>query len=414
MLLAAALCAFALAGSAHAQADVDDAKPTAEHANSAAHSSAISMDGLLRFFAAFHNNPQADAMLAGLARYHGLAFKMSDDARSKLKMAGASEALLEALDAAPVRIPAPPKIAPGFLAVLCQPVDCDVEIDGTRVGTTARGALAGVPVPAGEARVRVSRENFDVDPGEETVSIASGNTTSVRFHLALSRRILQDEGAKIYRRVLSALGSGNSPSGDDAPMQATGALDVRGSDAEARSWSVAATFSGVHISRFQLSKGGRKCELAIEKHGDVSWKKRPKGQEGQELEEALRLVIDYQLAALMDLVGSPPFKIFARTLDNAGVDPNSLRAQGENEAYVIDVDAASLPSAVALESDGLNRGTRIAYSNYVDVGGFLYPLQTEIARPGGESGARQSVTLSFGQIAPGSNGKSKTRKRGAS
>ncbi len=354
----------------------------------------VSMEGLLRFLEKFRNDALADSMLLGLVRYYGLGFRISPDDREQLRTAGASEALVDALEAAPIHILVPPHLPPGFLSVMCQPLDCAVQVNERPVGTTSQGVLASIPVPVGEAKVRVFRQNYDVDRDEETVSIGSGNTTNLSFRLTLSRRVIESEGASLFSRVLGALGASSYPSGADDRIQASGVLDLGSRTAKPSTWSVVTTFSAMNFSRFQLSRGNRKCELAIMKHGEVSWKKRPGGREGQEIEEALRILTDYQLAAVLKLATSPSFKILAQTRNSADLDPQSLRAQADNEAYIITVDASSLPSEVALESAGLNGGTRVLYSRYADLGGFMYPRETEVVLSGGNDG----VALRFDRI----------------
>lgn len=366
---------------------------------------AVSMDGLLRFLGEFHNDAIADSMLVGLVRMYGLGFKLSPGDMERLRTAGASDSLVEALETAPVNIIAPPRPPTGFLSVLCQPLDCEVEVNGRRIGLTSQGSLGAVALPVGEARVRAIRENYETDRSEETVSVVSGTTTNLLFHLTLSRRAIEAEGARIFGRVLGALGTDILSSQSETLIRAAGVLEIKTRNATPTTWSAVISISTTGIARFQLARGGRKCDLTLRK-SEVLWKKRPEDREIRQLEEAARFIMSYQLISLIQRVNNPSFRILAGITRSAELDPSSVRAKTDNETYVISVDSSHRPTEVLLESAGLNGGTQVLYSRYADLGGLVYPQETEVVGAGGTEG----VAIRFDRIDRTSRGKG-LRKR---
>src|ERR1700721_2760729 len=110
----------------------------------------ISLQSLLAFLASSKGDRSSEAMAIKLIEMHGLSFHPTAEDVEKLRKASASEDLLKAIETARTSIPV---MKQGRLAVGCEPVDCDIWVNGNLIGTTTHGEIPWITLFEGKVTV---------------------------------------------------------------------------------------------------------------------------------------------------------------------------------------------------------------------------------------------------------------------
>lgn len=113
--------------------------------------------------------------IATLARQYGISFQLTPETEDRLRKAGATDELLEALR--PLAPPPPPPTVAGRLLIKSTPAGAQVFFDGTLEGTTdAEGELELLKLPPGEHKMRLTLAGYE--DYEQTINLLAGQPAS--------------------------------------------------------------------------------------------------------------------------------------------------------------------------------------------------------------------------------------------
>ena len=377
----------------------------------------ISLEGLLRFLGNVRGNDSSEAMAIKLIEMYGLGFRPAPEDMEKLREASASEELLKAIETA--RMPPPkPVVKQGRLTVGCEPVDCDVWLNGNLIGATSHGQTPLITLAEGPVTVAATKTNYDPGQGKQVALIRQNQLTRVEFQFKISRAGLMELGAKLFQQMRHSMNTsaqqngfqgsggasnvtfarpgdshfggnetadGSSPEQESNALRAAGTLYLHDSGGHRTAWSVVASFREKREARFELSRLREKYVLTRTATGD-SWDRTPKTQEARELEDDIRLVIDGQLPRLLESLGDPDFTMVAVDFPPGSENLPIFRAEGRSQTYLVTLDAAFRPCEIKVESPVAGAGIRMLYSDYVQQGSAFYPKTTQIILPDGPHG----------------------------
>jgi hypothetical protein len=352
----------------------------------------ISLDSLLEILKKYGGDEDAQAMAIGLIRIYGLGFRPTPQDMEKLRAASASVSLLNAIETA--KLP-PPKPTPkqGLLAVSCEPVDCDVSLDGRSIGSTSHGHLPWISLLEGPVSVSATKANYEATQEAMAAVIRPEELTRIAFHFKLTKARLLEIGAQRFQRMLQAIRPQSESNGNDAAarpvaendgdaIRAAGTLYLHGPDGRCVVWSVVAWLGRGRTARFELSRL-REKHILISNETGYAWDRAFIGNDARELEGSLRLFVAGQLPELMERLSAPDLKMIA---PGSGEILPSFRAEGNSQSYSVVLDFAYRPSKIIMEmADALSAHT-IFYSDYVEIGGSFYPKTTQIMLPDGVNG----------------------------
>jgi hypothetical protein len=377
----------------------------------------ISLEGLLRFLGNFKGNDSSEAMAIKLIEMYGLGFRPTPEDMGKLREASASEDLLKAIESARMP-PAKPIVKQGRLTVGCEPVDCDVWLNGNPIGATSHGQTPLITLTEGPVTVSASKTNYDPSESKQVALIRQNELTRVEFQFKISRAGLLEIGAGLFQQMRRSMGAsaeqtglqhggvlsnltsarpgdsrpggsdaanGSSPEQESNGLRAAGTLYLHDSGEHSTAWSVVAWFWEGNESRFELSRLRERYVLTRTKGGD-SWNRARKTELARELEAGIRLVVDGQLPRLMERLGDPGLTMIAVDFPFGNENLPVFRAEGGPQVYLVTLDAACRPSEIRVESPGPGAGLRMLYSDYVQQGSAYYPKTTQIILPNGTQG----------------------------
>jgi hypothetical protein len=370
----------------------------------------ISLDGLLNVLAKAGGDDSAQAMAIGLIEIYGLGFRPTHEDIEKLKSASASESLLKAIETAKIPPLPPPK--PGTLAVSCEPVDCDVILNGRSAGSTSHGHLPWISLPEGPASVSVTKANYDVAEPKRDVVIRPNELTQMEFQLKISRAGLAKLGAKRFHLMRQAVRGSSAVNANEASawpftgidgdqLRAAGTLYLYGEGGRCTVWSVVAWFQPEYAVRFELSRLREKYVLIFADNG-FTWNRNFRADEARAVEEGMRSIGEAQLPALMKRLADPELIMTAPDFIPGRAEKTTFRAEGKSQGYVVTLDSANRPSEIILEPAGQSPSRRILYSDYTELAGTLYPKTMQIVLPDGARGIEARFdTLQIGAMPEG-------------
>ncbi|MEY2394710.1 MAG: hypothetical protein QOF94_1055, partial [Acidobacteriaceae bacterium] len=136
----------------------------------------------------------------------GLSFSLSSEQMEKLKAAGATEDMLKLIKSSPtytVASVAVPKPA-GVLSLTCAPLECEVTLNGTALGSTQNGLLEARGLSAGNWTIDFKKAGYI--GSQTTARIEVDKTTPVSIVLEPDRKTREALGAEFFQKVLSAMG----------------------------------------------------------------------------------------------------------------------------------------------------------------------------------------------------------------
>jgi hypothetical protein len=341
-----------------------------------------------------NKNTYSESTLIASIKQRTVCSRPTASELSKIRSAGGSEKLVDAMEAASpaplLAAPAPPcpqpeAVAPkqGRLTVTCSSVDCNVFVNGTSIGTTTNRVLSQT-IPAGPAAVYVTARNYEPDRQQETVEIKDSEPKLINFKLTASRAALEEMGAKLFTQMIEALGGENG-------LKASALVRGKGAftsyrDGKPTEWQIVALIKLPDKARFIVGdfKGGRQSYEIVRTEGEMELVKTAKGAALDDLYLALHQLQDYQLTETLRRLRSPSFRITATELSSHGEDV-VLAAQGGSERYLISLDTDHRPREIVLESGGLDKGLKVLYSDYAPAGPAFYPKRMQVQRPGSGS-----------------------------
>jgi hypothetical protein len=352
----------------------------------------ISLDSLLEILKKYSGDEDAQAMTIGLIRIYGLGFRPTPQDMERLRAASASVTLLKAIETA--KLP-PPKPLPkhGLLAVSCEPVDCDVSLDGRSVGSTSHGHLPWISHVEGPVSVSATKANYEATQQGMEANIRPDELTQIAFHLKLTRARLLEIGAQRFQQMLQSIRPHSESNGNDAAsrpitqndgdaLRAAGTLYLHGPDGRCVVWSVVAWFGKGRSDRFELSRL-REKHILISTETGYSWDHAFGSSDARELEGGLRLLVAGQLPELMERLSVPDLTMIA---PDSGETFPEFRIEGKSLDYSVVLDSAYRPNKITMEtSDALSAHT-ILYSDYVQIGDGFYPKTAQVMLPDGVSG----------------------------
>jgi len=177
-------------------------------------------------------------------------------------------------------------------------------------------------------------------------------------------------------------------------VRATGTANVYDREGKPVAWSLVTLIKMPDKTKFSVARGGRKYDIVPTPEG-YRWSKAPKCEDVQELEDALRLIREYQIGAVIDRLAKGRISLVADRVPAVSGEPVVLRSDGSPDSYVITLESELRPREILTESAGLNSALRILYSDYAEHSKGLYPKSTQIVLP---SAPRRGVEARFDKI----------------
>jgi hypothetical protein len=321
-------------------------------------------------------------MVIKLVEIYGLDFRPTPEDLAKLRNASASDALIGAIEAA--RMPPSPKPLPkeGHLAVVCEPVDCEVSLNGEPAGRTTHGVLPWITRVQGSVIVTAVREGYEPALASQETQIRPNQVARVEFLFKPSRAALTTAGNALFRQMIESLGDdGNQP----RTFRATGTLYIQSAGEHRTAWSLTEWLNLDDLSRFELNRLRENYQITVTQPG-LQWTKPPKTQEARELEPLIRLLIDNRLPNLLQRFKDPRCTMVAVESAPESEASTAFRVEGNPETYTIILDSAHRPSEIRIESSDPKSRLRLLYSDYAEQGGISYPITTQIILPDGFTG----------------------------
>jgi hypothetical protein len=233
--------------------------------------------------------------------------------------------------------------------------------------------------------VSVTAKDYEPDRNQEIVDIRENEPKLVSFKLGASRGALEQAGAKLFEQMIVALG------GDEglkimASIQGKGTLTSY-RDGKPTLWGLTALIKLPDQGRFNIGglSSGRQAYEFVRTEGGMELIKTGKGADLDDLNLALHQLQEYQLTETLSRLQSPGFRIVASQLSPVKGEEAVLKAESGSERYLIRLDADIRPREILLELGGLDQGTKLLYSDYMQLGSAFYPRKMQVQRPGAAS-----------------------------
>ncbi|MCC6366600.1 MAG: hypothetical protein IT165_24035 [Bryobacterales bacterium] len=363
----------------------------------------ITVEGILRVLHHFGKEAIPQEMVIKEVEMHGLALRPTSADIANLVTAGASPRLLDAIRNARVPAPVVVRKKEGRLLITCEPVDCDVRVNGKPSGSTRAGALSPITLDEGTVSVAAMREDYTADPAEQTAAIQADAETRVAFRFQPSPAALERTGTAFFERMLTALG-GRDRFRALIPIHGRGTLQIHHGDAFPVLWKLE-VWRSEEWTKYKLERSGKKCEI-IRTAAGYQWKKKPKAQDMPAIEEALRLLEAGQLNRTLGRAVLSGAKVLSSRLQYAPGEDVTLRIPAGPLA--LKLDSAFRPKEIQQEPAGLHAELRFLYAGYEGEGEQCRPQRLQVIEPGEEA---KGIEVRFDQLEEDKPGNQK-RKRG--
>ncbi|MGH9614178.1 MAG: hypothetical protein ACRD4P_13980, partial [Bryobacteraceae bacterium] len=331
----------------------------------------------------------------------GVSFSMTPVDVQKLKMAGATAALLAVISskapaATPAPAPPPPVvIAAGPLSLTCVPEECQTAINDAMKAPTENGQRQINGLKPGTYVVDFQKDGYIGQ--QKTVQMKAKTPNSASATLLPSEATQQKYGTALLAAVINKLGG-------DAALQEQGQLTASGhaslwSNGERTDWSVIARLKvSDDLAYLEISGAGVKWWTSL-RGGDSK-----SGGSGKikgtpialDMEKLIHQFRDYQLAAVIGRIRSQKMKL-ASTYSRLEITSQvTLKATSPVESYVFSVPPSAQPSKVTFNSaSGLGSGLEVVYADYTTLGGGRYPKAMQIALP---DQSQHGIELHFDEV----------------
>ena len=380
-LRTAVLLAAASAGFSAAQS-VPRTQPAARHNDPFLNGAPFTFEQLQRLLGenAIPYRRRRDAVQA-----RGLSFTPSPEQIEKLKSAGASEDMLKLIKSSVkpnvASVSAPPKPL-GGLALTCAPLECEITLNGTALGSTQSGTMEVKEIAAGNWTIDFKKAGYI--GSQSTARIDADKTTPVSVVLEPDRKTQEAFGAELFGKVLSAIGGEDGIKELDS-IQAVGSTTVGTRDGKNLRWTLAMR-NKQDRALFQVRAGDGVLHEVAFAGSEYKVSKHVKGQDVQDLPTDFGLIRDYQLSALIRRLKDTQFKMVANhNLPVAG-DEFALVAEGGTEKIFIGLAENLRPQRVRITTATGVGSAIVTYSDYVLLEKALYPRTVQIKPDGWQQG----------------------------
>jgi len=345
----------------------------------------FTFERILEMVGAVARGDFSETRLRTLIQERGLDFSVSPAEAARLRVAGASNELLEFIQsrAKPLPKPAvikePPKPKLGRLAVSCAPAECEISVNGSPRGTTSQGRLEIGPLPPGKVVIDYRRSGY-LGAQNTAVIEADRMTSAPAVSLEPEPAVKEKFGAELFAQVQVALG-GEPGLREAGFLQASGDAKIYTKDGKAASWSLLFGVKLPDRAFFRVTGGNIAYEVSFI-GSQVRSNERLKGDQALELETAFRYLRDYQVAAFLSRLTAARFKMLANRVEPAPGEDFFLIAEGSAEKFTIGLDPAKRLQHVRLDTpSGLGSGLQVVYSDYAAKGKAVYPMVMQIKLP---------------------------------
>ncbi len=314
----------------------------------------------------------------------GLSFSPSPEQIEKLKTAGVSEDMLKLVKSVKytvASVTAAPKPL-GGLALTCAPSECEITLNGTSLGSTRSGTLEVRGLSAGTWTIDFKKAGYI--GAQSKVSVEVDKTSPVSTVLEPDRKTQEAFGSELFQKVLSAIGGQNGIN-TLASVQALGSATIGTRDGKSLRWTLAMR-NKQDRALFQVRAGDGVLHEVAFAGSEYKVSKHVKGQDVQDLPTNFGLIRDYQLAALMQRLQNPQFKMVANHDLPAGGDEFALAAEGGTEKIFIGLDDHLRPQRVRITTATGVGSAIVTYSDYFLQEKVSYPRTLQIKPDGWQQG----------------------------
>jgi hypothetical protein len=326
----------------------------------------------------------------------GVDFEASVENLETLRSAGATRPIIDQIK----KIAPQPRQPVGTLTLRCEPAECVIKLNGQPIGDTQDGQLVKTNVPFGEITVDFEREGYVAQ--QKTVQVNAEVIPPIGVALKPTAFTKGENGKKLLALMLHALGV---QAGLKALSNLTGTGAIT-SFAEGKQSDWDFDLATGPPALIEMKVTGTAGVLAFECNGERCAEKkkgRPRGKPlvgplSDKLQTNLRAFSRYNLAAVLEAIGSQSVRFTSLTADSNSKKDQRLRAEAQDSIYEIVIGNDLLPSLVEYESKGgLGSGLKVSYADYIKVNDFRYPKRTTIRLP---DVTQQGIEIRLDQVKP--------------
>ena len=315
----------------------------------------------------------------------GVSFTPSPEQIERLKAAGASDDMLKLIKSSiksnVASVSAAPK-ALGGLALTCAPLECEITLNGTVLGSTQSGTMQVRELAPGAWTIDFKKAGYI--GSQSTARIEADKTTPVSIVLEPDRKTQEAFGAELFRKVLIAIGGDDGIKELDS-IQAVGSTTVGTRDGKNLRWTLAMR-NKQDRALFQVRAGDGVLHEVAFAGSEYKVSKHVKGQDVQDLPTDFGLIRDYQLAALIRRLGNPQFKMVASHSLPVTGEEFALVAESGTEKIFIGLDDNLRPQRVKITTATGVGSAIVTYSDYFLLEKALYPKTVQIKPEGWQQG----------------------------
>jgi hypothetical protein len=314
----------------------------------------------------------------------GLNFLPSSEQIEKLKAAGASEDLLKLIKSSPtysvasVSVPKPT----GVLTLTCLPLECEVTLNGTALGSTQNGLLEARGLSPGTWTIDFKKAGYI--GSQTTARIGVDKTTPVSIVLEPDRKTQEALGAELFQKVLSAIG-GEIGIKTITSIQGVGSSTFTTHESKSLRWTLAMR-NNQDRALFQVRAGDGILHEVAFAGSEYKVSKRLKGQNIQDLPTTFGLIRDYQLAAMIRRLQNPQFKMLANHVVPVAGEEFALVAENGTEKTYIGLDDRLRLQRIRITTATGVGAADITYSDYFQLEKISYPKTLQIKPEGWPQG----------------------------
>jgi hypothetical protein len=324
----------------------------------------------------------------------GIAFPLSADTLAKLESAGASDEILEVIKSKAKTVtptpPPPPKVAPkGNLALTCAPAECQVNLNGTSIGSTASGSLQANGLTPGKWVLDFSKEGFAGN--QTTVLVEPLKTASVNVTLEPDPAAREAFGKTLFQKMIQALGGADGLK-TLGSVQAVGSTTLWARNGASVRWTLLMR-NRADRGLFQ-AKSGRLLHEVMFTGSEFKASKNLKGDDALDLPTDFGLIRDYQLPALLGRIQGAAYKFTAEHPEPTAGNEFAFISQSDTEKVSIGLDSKLRPERIQIATAAGIGSALIIYSDYVQNGNTFYPKTMQI-KPGN---AQQGIEVRFDTV----------------